>query len=283
MLTRKLFNIIILFLIIALITTGYIIYNILNQSRIYFYFHRKVHLFRNNLKRVKNGLRRFFNRMRVIWPMHLFFLFTLLLIIFLNRIQIIGNIEQYLLSLINLMIIIYFIDFLNSEQSRRESANKRYLVDVEIYQVVSRLSSVFDLLLYSNSNTSNNESMPPYQISYQLTEDDIYKVINTKGFWDKEVSFFINVYETQVTNPKKFLKDNIYTLLLEVQLFLAKYSNIVLYDDFRLIHQLEIQLKRLNDVLKYDINFIEDNISHLIFDLIQLNKECEIILNKWNS
>ena len=281
MITRELFNIIIIIFIIINISLAFILYSILNESRIYIYCRHKRYSFINGLRRAQNGTKRFFKRLRVIWPMHLLFLITLVLILFLFKIHVISNLEQYLLSLANLIIIIYFIDFLNSEQSRRDSANKRYLVDVEIYQVVSQLTQVFDLLL-SRDSKSDDEVYSYYQISYQMTEDEIYQIINMQGFWEKEEKYFINVYETQITTPKIFLKNNISTLLSEVGLFLAKYSNLILYDDFRLIHQLEYQLKRLDDVLKYDVNFVEDNISHLLIELIQLNKECEIILNKWH-
>ncbi|SDM14388.1 hypothetical protein SAMN05216244_1660 [Sediminibacillus halophilus] len=241
----------------------------------------------NNLKRTKNGFRRFINRIKSLWPMNLFFIIIFTVIVILNLLIKNFQLESYLTSLFSLIITVYLLDFLYSEQGRRETANKRYTVDWEFHSIYSELEFGLHRLLIPEEDVYYGLD-PDGDYNYRsmnlhtLDSESIAKIIKREGFWNKKTDHFQSKgYKIEITN-RDFLTFLLSESRIKVNNHLIRYSNLILYEDFKLIHKLD---NTLNDFyLKKGSNFPnlnQDMVAYSLEGLISCIFDCHRVKDKW--
>lgn len=96
------------------------------------------------------------------------------------------RIENYLLSFGSLVITVYLLNFLYSEQSRKETANKRYIIDAEIDKIIQDFQfGLVDLFYYDKPD--ENGLFDSTRI-YRLDENEIHILITSPLFQETEIN-----------------------------------------------------------------------------------------------
>ncbi|ASK60778.1 hypothetical protein CFK37_00430 [Virgibacillus phasianinus] len=191
---------------------------------------------KKDIVRAKNGLIRFLNRLRMLWPVNLFFILLLISLLLANYMFHDFHAESYLISYGSLIVTVYFLDFLYSEHSRKSTANKRYMIDADVNQIIQDFKfGIADLFYYANPD--ENGVYDTARI-YQLAEKDIHKMITSPFFWEIKLNLKHIKGFDYLINKNDFLNELLERKRNELNTILMRYSNLILYEDFKRVHAL---------------------------------------------
>ena len=266
-------NIITLF-ILTLFCLPYIFPNIFvrsNDSRLYI---------DNKIRRIKNGVFRFEKRLETLWPMHIFFLALFTLILIASILVESFNIESYLISYASLLITVYFLDFLYSEQRRRETANKRYLIDWKVNDFIRTLEfGISDLFFY---DIPDEDGFYPSSRIFDLDPEGIRQIISTDLFWETEINLKLTKGFDYWIKKDDFLNQLLDKTRKDINITLTRYSDIILYEDFKRIHELDeilnnFYLKEQSEFKNMNQQFVAVTLNRLTNSIYNASQ----ITNKW--
>lgn len=234
------------------------------------------------LKRTRNGTFRFRKRLKTQWPMHIFFLLLLMPLLVANIILNNFVLENYLISYTSLLITVYFLDFLYSEQRRRETANKRYMIDWKIRNFIQSLEfGISDLLFYDIPDEDGKFSSSRI---FDLNPVEIQKIIASDLFWETEINLKLTKGFDYWINKNDFLNEILDKIRDDINTTLTRYSDILLYEDFKDLYRLDeilhsFYLKEESDFTHMNQQFIAVMLNKLINSINQV----EQITSKWHQ
>jgi hypothetical protein len=140
-------------------------------------------------RRAKRLISRFFKRFIEIWYIGAFVLILLATLIFIGvRFQAFDSVKSYISGLVNIVITVYAIDFLRTEYERKKDANRRYLMDLELYQCSwSALKGIdYAFTGHQFKFTNPDGSLDEFKI-ISLSHDDIERKITEQHFWETHI------------------------------------------------------------------------------------------------
>ncbi|WP_207198834.1 hypothetical protein [Peribacillus sp. TH14] len=256
--------------------------------------------------RFKNGMTRFYKRIKDLWYINLLFLVIVLLSLIFERYFSWFEFQAFIVNVLSLIVTVYVLDFLYSEESRKSSANKRYLTDHAFGDLINLLESALAEMLidekfvefnckivqlneYNFLSEEDKNHFPqatevfyPWKI-YEYTPEDIQLKIEQSGFWTTSIKINNFFYSDKETLPRlEFLKIVINKTKKEINSHLTRYSHFMMYGDFKIIFELDRGLQ--DYYLREGINFETTNqemLSHTLHDLIINLDEARRVFYKW--
>lgn len=145
--------------------------------------------------------------------------------------------SRYLISFGVLVITVYFLDFLYSEQTRKETANKRYIIDAEIDKIIQEFQFGIADLLFNDKPDENG--LYDFTRIYHLDENEIHIMIASPLFWETGLNLKHVKGFDYLINKNDFFNELLDKKRKELNNILIKYSNLTLYEDFKRIHALD--------------------------------------------
>lgn len=177
---------------------------------------------KKTIKKVINVLGRFVSRFKSIWPLNITFILLFVVSYFISVFLEI-NYYDIVLNIITLIITVYLLDFLYLEQNRRESANKRYIV--ECYASEGLIKDIISDITYilGTRNPKNNfydirhiDTKKPFLRENQEIDSKqisiIRNIISRENFWLEE----INISHIKGTEANVVRQDYFKSLLKKI-------------------------------------------------------------------
>ncbi|PVE64460.1 hypothetical protein [Priestia megaterium] len=260
-----------------------------------------------NNSRLKNGIIRFKNRMKDLWYIHVLFLFLMIISLIISMCYEKFDLQSAIVNIISLCVTVYILDFLYSEEARKSSANKRYLIDGAFGDIVRRLEYILYDILIDNEKfyRIDNEIIHSSAIQY-LSEEDKVKCIKENeinvmerifdynenelkekfqrsDFWVEKITVSGLFYHKEKTISRSdYLNNLISKTSKDIESHLSKYSSFMLYEDFKIIFQLTESLNDyyLQNGMDYK-NTNQEMTAHSLVGLISTLKNAKHIHRKW--
>ena len=261
---------------------------------------------KNKHIRLKNGMTRFVKRIKDLWFINILFLVIVLVSFIFERYFSWFEFQAFIVNVLSLIVTVYLLDFLYSEEARKSSANKRYLIDHAFSDLIDVLEGALAEILIDeqfvefnckivqldeynflseedkNHFTQATKVSYPWKI-YEYTPEDIQLEIEETSFWTTSIKINNFFYSEKDTLPRlEFLKIVINKTKKEINSHLTRYSHFMMYEDFKIIFELDRGLQ--DYYLREGINFETTNqimLSHTLHGLIMNLDEAKRVFYKW--
>lgn len=212
--------------------------------------------------------------------MHIFFLILLIPILIASILIDSFSIESYIISYASLLITVYFLDFLYSEQRRRETANKRYLIDWKIGEFIQELEfGISNLFFY---DIPDEDGFYHSSRIFDLEPEEIRRIISTVFFWETEINLKLTKGFDYWIKKDDFLNQLLDKTRKDINIALTRYSDIIFYEDFKRLHELDeilndFYLKEQSEFKNMNQKFVAVTLNRLTNSIYNASQ----ITNKW--